>query len=609
MPPAAQEEVDRKEKLRAEMREMHLLAQRTRAELREKELLAQVQRKEAELLQQRLREKDALAHKEAELLQQRLREKNLLVEVQHKEAELMLQRLREKDLLAQVQHKEAELLQQRKLKDFWKEAELREKNLRAELRDQEHSLLFQELRAEKMRSELLALKLAYTSREMTATARAMARPERDFLGLWAGAATGHTLIDLHRGVPWPSSVWDEVLPREAEKRRRPGVAWAFNRLAKDLDASSAPAWTVRVTPRDESHTHDAALVVRGCEYGPLSTGLLVDLVGQDEEPFPSSHHRYKLLRDCFRMCLSRGRPRESIWAVLTDLARAVVVRFSWSNENAGAWSLVLSPVFDGPDVQHAFEACLAMSPVEVGLTVDVRVPVAVERVLGTGAHATVYRLPGAPAQFLKMGETALRECAVLERLAAANVPHVPTVVQRFERANAFSAQPVGMALSKVLVSSSVLLRGALALVDCLERAWQAGLAHRDVRPDNVVVLSDAKLVLIDWSAACAVGASQFVYEGTSRFAARAVLEALASERAPPRELRHDLESLVWMVWHQQLSLDERLALFPGRLTWGHTLRDAQAAVQRSPLLQSLLPAAEAGADALRAALQRLQVVS
>ena len=138
----------------------------------------------------------------------------------------------------------------------------------------------------------------------------------------------------------------------------------------------------------------------------------------------------------------------------------------------------------------------------------------------------------------------------------ARVSQEVTVLQHLEQ------QEVTHILSGELVTNSTIYfpkvlfpvevvsgRMVVDLVSLLKVAHTAGVIHRDVRPDNIMVDEKGFVYLIDWGCACLLdGSSQApVFEGTFRFASDTALSAAISgiNRAP--EAKDDLESLVRSV--------------------------------------------------------------
>jgi len=103
---------------------------------------------------------------------------------------------------------------------------------------------------------------------------------------------------------------------------------------------------------------------------------------------------------------------------------------------------------------------------------------------------------------------------------------------------------------KVLIPVEVVSGKMVAdLVSLLKAAHTAGVIHRDVRPDNIMVDETGLVYLIDWGCAYLLDKSSPAppFEGTFRFASDAALSAAISGINRVPEAKDDLESLVRSV--------------------------------------------------------------
>lgn len=87
------------------------------------------------------------------------------------------------------------------------------------------------------------------------------------------------------------------------------------------------------------------------------------------------------------------------------------------------------------------------------------------------------------------------------------------------------------------------------ILECLKGAHGAGVVHRDIRPENIMVNSNGEARLIDWGAAYMAnggsGSTEFI--GTFRYASDAVLEAAINSSPRKPQPEDDLGSLVRAV--------------------------------------------------------------
>ena len=94
-------------------------------------------------------------------------------------------------------------------------------------------------------------------------------------------------------------------------------------------------------------------------------------------------------------------------------------------------------------------------------------------------------------------------------------------------------------------------------MDCLCQIHTTGLCHRDVQPENTVVVEGRNACLIDF--ACASTANEATpFVGTTHYAPRSVLETLGNveENTTPTPA-HDLESLVYTIYDLSRPIEKR----------------------------------------------------
>ena len=107
-----------------------------------------------------------------------------------------------------------------------------------------------------------------------------------------------------------------------------------------------------------------------------------------------------------------------------------------------------------------------------------------------------------------------------------------------------------MSLPKILDHTEVISSNHMEhLVECLKGAHKAGVVHRDIRPENLMIDSRGVARAIDWGCAAftAKGVAAPGITGTFRYASDEVLEAAINGSARTPEPRDDLESLVRTV--------------------------------------------------------------
>jgi len=119
------------------------------------------------------------------------------------------------------------------------------------------------------------------------------------------------------------------------------------------------------------------------------------------------------------------------------------------------------------------------------------------------------------------------EKLVLDTLAAAGVARdlqlaIPTVVERTE--NMLLIEPVGVHFNCDLYDCHV-----AQIIQVLKVAHNAGYVHRDIRPENLLRVSNDRALVIDWGFAEKVD-FKGPYSGTLHFASDAVLDDLRSNK-------------------------------------------------------------------------------
>ena len=270
--------------------------------------------------------------------------------------------------------------------------------------------------------------------------------------------------------------------------------------------------------------------------------------------------RVLLLRDMFP-----GAPAQDGWTafcVFTNGSSVRVLRVAYAA--AGGWrvhSTPLLPLFDqgtvpGSDAVPAGLAALARllsaSPQQLG---DLALPpagltcvvdgaqVALGDRVGLGGTSDVYacEFAGQPAvvKHARIASGARRrpnlgeEAAVLRALEARGCRNVPHVLAAPKRAMEFLVlSPRGVPLLVAARACRTLRerrqlasRAASDVLVALKDAHSAGIAHCDVRPENVVVNANGTAILVDWDTAARLGALVDGPRGTLAFAAAVALPA------------------------------------------------------------------------------------
>ena len=261
------------------------------------------------------------------------------------------------------------------------------------------------------------------------------------------------------------------------------------------------------------------------------------------------------------LCFQRGR-RFAITALFHCCEKDKIIRWLKTEELDGQFTTAITrPASLAPhgDGQRQLLTILTRSSEELGLDFpqvtasDTNEPVKIKSLIGHGATSTVYAATfkghEGVLKLLKHGNEMHgdHELLILNHLQQNQVCGIPGDVTKVCDGALFFGQE--------LAHVSFLNRENLSsLIDCLQSAHQAGVVHRDVRPDNIMQDSEGNIYLIDWGFAYlkddSLTASIPGFQGTFRYASDEVLASaiLGVSREP--QPKDDLESLVRILLSQ-----------------------------------------------------------
>jgi hypothetical protein len=324
-------------------------------------------------------------------------------------------------------------------------------------------------------------------------------------------------------------------------------------------------------------TQDATLFLRGRPNVELNICALFEWVGQDESEFPSKKHKAKFLRDCMRVYLRCGRDRE-VHGVISDLSRIVAVKLI--RTEAGVPVLEKTAVLSGTQVRDVLTRFAVATPEQLSVPCiawtfragdtssrPMSCIVYGGKALGAGLHGKIFSSSDGSV-FIKSfitEEECTRETTNLKILMAHRVPSTVRLEAISVDRKAFMGTPIGIPFRRFQGLTVVWTMG-IKLVQCLHSLHKAGLCHRDVRPENVVV-AGGDVCLIDWASA-SPSYDECEFSGTPHYAPQSILEILemVQEIVKPTPV-HDLESLVYSIYDVSRPPERR----PRALTVSNTI--------------------------------------
>jgi serine/threonine protein kinase len=192
------------------------------------------------------------------------------------------------------------------------------------------------------------------------------------------------------------------------------------------------------------------------------------------------------------------------------------------------------------------------------------------KALGAGAHGKVFSSADGSVFIKSFGTEAecTKETSNLEILKAHKIPFTVRLEAVSVDRKAFMGTPNGDRFRRFQGQTVVWTMG-VQLVQCLHRVHEAGLCHRDVRPENVVV-AGGDVCLIDWASATPSN-EECDFIGTLCYAPQRILESLAVFANVKPTPVHDLESLVYTMYDVSRPPESRpLALTISDLTCFYT---------------------------------------
>jgi serine/threonine protein kinase len=150
-------------------------------------------------------------------------------------------------------------------------------------------------------------------------------------------------------------------------------------------------------------------------------------------------------------------------------------------------------------------------------------------ILGHGRFASVYRAKRhntSEEVVLKVynavdGAVCDQEYNTLQSLEKAEVSNVPVVIERWMNSGSgeermLAVSPIGRNILPIVGGQRTNGSHWAVLVDVLQGAHSAGIAHRDVKPDNIFLDDNNSVLLNDWGSSCKINV-EVLFVGTPAY--------------------------------------------------------------------------------------------
>lgn len=458
----------------------------------------------------------------------------------------------------------------------------------------------------------------------TISIRFLLRNDDELEAMYDHAPIQEFWFPLSEKAVWASramDVWRDLSPFDASRGETGTILPKFQSIQK---RHSSKEWVLTDTHNGwEGTTQDFLMCKKGHALTVHAVGSVIELVGQNEAPFPTKQHKAKFIRDLLRIHVLRGEKAE-LYGVITDKCRVDVVRLSGP---ATAPTIVRTSTADRASEyigqllkctaeqlgnacsvficgqSHLFNDQSTYLGVERAGDIEMEneddgkfIVVASGRLLGIGVQSIVFVCADRTANFIKTFhwrasfEVELKALRTLKGVAG-----VPDLIAVSDECLALLAAPIGTPLRHYLDKSVCLIKVACGLVYTLRNTHGLHIVHRDISPNNIIVGEGWQGLLIDWATSSSTTAVETEYQGSTLFASNAVLKVCSSVPAEsPISLMYekymDLESLVKTMFYSMYS-DYIAPVFKLKGNYAATLEFWQRCEQKHPRLSALLVAA------------------
>ena len=167
-----------------------------------------------------------------------------------------------------------------------------------------------------------------------------------------------------------------------------------------------------------------------------------------------------------------------------------------------------------------------LPPAELGLVVDTIPGWNLVKGLGVGRFARVYAAarqeghsdadPLSVLKFFRNFQVGMNEENILRRLAhlnLANIPVIQTSVQLMDGSFGLVVSPIGVPILPAPLGVRITPSMFITLLEVLESVHRIGIIHRDVKPENILLVGSNEIMLNDWGSAVEINLS-CSYQGT-----------------------------------------------------------------------------------------------
>lgn len=247
---------------------------------------------------------------------------------------------------------------------------------------------------------------------------------------------------------------------------------------------------------------------------------------------------------CIRLLeISAPTRRVSVSCAITNLLEGIIVKVSRTDVE-GVYTYLRTTNTSAQVLLHMFNADELAHGIfgrQLPITIDNQSIVPV-KYLGMGASAVVYSTnEGHAIKFFTDVNTASlkdQECDILNHL---NTDKPTDILLQVVVANDSSPvwpflliSPVGNQITISMCQTHKIADSFVSVLNTVSYAHTRGVIHNDIRPENIITLSDGRWLIIDWAASWDIGTGNSAptrpYYGCVSYAADSILIALEQQK-------------------------------------------------------------------------------